>query len=106
VRAANTWQALDSLRGAGLLAEDEHAALRAGYDFLLRVQSRLRIVHNRALDEAPGDPAEVEKLSRRLGFEAGAGETTGRRFLAELERHTRRTRELFVRLLERERAAC
>jgi glutamate-ammonia-ligase adenylyltransferase len=104
VRAANTWQALDALRAAGLLAEDEHAALRAGYDFLLRVQSRLRIVHNRALDEAPGDPAELDKLARRLGFEAGAGETTGRRFLAELERHTRRTRELFLRLLESERA--
>jgi glutamate-ammonia-ligase adenylyltransferase len=100
VRAANIWEALDALRGACLLSAEEHAALWAGYDFLLRVQSRLRIVHNRSLDEAPGDPAEVAKLARRLGIEAGGGEAAGPRFLAELERHTRRTRELFLRLLD------
>jgi hypothetical protein len=31
---------------------------------------RLRIVHNRALDELPSEPAELEKLRRRLGPEA------------------------------------
>jgi glutamate-ammonia-ligase adenylyltransferase len=104
VRTANTCEALDALLAAGLLDREEHETLRSGYDFLLRVQSRLRIVHNRSLDEAPGEPAEVEKLARRLGIEAGPGETIARRFLGELERHTRRTRELFLRLLDRERS--
>jgi glutamate-ammonia-ligase adenylyltransferase len=96
-RGANAWEALDSLRAAGLLAEDEHAALRAGYDFLSRVQGRLRIVHNRSLDELPGEPAEAEKLARRLGFEGGGP------FLAELERHRLQIREIFLRLVGRER---
>jgi glutamate-ammonia-ligase adenylyltransferase len=98
LRTGNTFQALDALCGAGLLSAEEHAILRSGYDFLLRVQSRLRIVHNRSLDELPAAPEEVEKLARRLGFE------TGERFLAELERHVARTREVFLRLVARERA--
>jgi glutamate-ammonia-ligase adenylyltransferase len=97
VRVANTWEALGALRAAGLLADDEHAALCDGYDFLLRVQSRLRIVHNRSLDELPGAADDVEKLARRLGFEAGAA------FLAELEQHTLQVRETFIRLVARER---
>ncbi len=97
LRTPNTWDALDALKTAGLLGEEDHAALRAGYDFLLRVQSRLRIVHNRSLDAVPGDAREVEKLARRLGYESGA------KFLAELERHTAQTRERFLRLVERER---
>jgi glutamate-ammonia-ligase adenylyltransferase len=97
LRTPNTWQGLDGLRDAGLLSEDEHSVLRDNYDFLLRALSRLRIVHNRSLDELPEAPAEAEKLSRRLGFESAG------RFLAEWKRHTTRTRELFLRLLDRER---
>ena len=61
--------------------------MRAGYDFLRRVQSRLRIVHNRSLDEASEAPEELEKLARRLGFESGG------RFLAELDKHTKQIRD-------------
>jgi glutamate-ammonia-ligase adenylyltransferase len=97
LRCPNTWQALAALRSAGLLDEAEHEALQAGYDFLLRVLGRLRIVHNRSLDEVPATAEEVEKLARRLGYESGS------RFLGELEQHTRQIRALFVRLVERER---
>jgi glutamate-ammonia-ligase adenylyltransferase len=97
LRTANTWQALAALAEVGLLDAGAHAELRGGYDFLLRVQSRLRIVHNRTLDAVPESPEEVEKLARRLGFDSGE------RFLAELERHRGRVRELYRGLLERER---
>jgi glutamate-ammonia-ligase adenylyltransferase len=103
LRTPNTWHALDALRGAGLLSETEHAALREGYGFLLRVQSRLRIVHNRSLDELPQAPDEVEKLARRLGYEVTERDTAGGNFLSDLDRHTRQVRELFLRLLARER---
>jgi glutamate-ammonia-ligase adenylyltransferase len=98
LRAQNTWQALDALRTTGLLSADEYGVLRGAYDFLLRVQSRLRIVHNRTLDEVPDAPDEIDKLARRLGFDSGP------RFLAQLEQHTTQTRVLFLQLLERERA--
>jgi glutamate-ammonia-ligase adenylyltransferase len=92
----NTWQVLQALRQAGLLTEEEQTILTAAYDFLLRVQSRLRIVHNRTIDELPEAPEEIDKLARRLGYE------TDVRFLAELEQHRTRTRQLFLRLLEHE----
>jgi glutamate-ammonia-ligase adenylyltransferase len=99
LRTPNTWQALEALREAELLTNEQHTILRDSYSFLQRVLSRLRIVHNRSLDELPQSAEEVEKLARRLGFEGAAGEL----FLTELERHTRQTRELFLRLLARER---
>src|SRR6185312_4209 len=43
LRLPNTWQALEALRKAGMLSEAEETALATAYDFLLRVQSRLRI---------------------------------------------------------------
>jgi glutamate-ammonia-ligase adenylyltransferase len=97
LRSPNTWQALSALRQAGLLSESEQTDLTAAYDFLLRVQNRLRIVHNRSIDELPEAEEEIDKLARRLGYE------TGRRFLSELERHRTRTRELFLHVIERER---
>jgi glutamate-ammonia-ligase adenylyltransferase len=97
LRTPNTWQALDALRWTGLVGADDCGVLRGAYDFLLRVQSRLRIVHNRTLDEVPDAADEIDKLGRRLGFDSGP------RFLAQLEQHTTQTRVLFVRLMERER---
>jgi glutamate-ammonia-ligase adenylyltransferase len=102
LRTTNTWAAIDALRQTGLVSELEHATLRQGYDFLRLVESRLRIVHNRSLDELPAAPEDVEKLARRLGYEAEGGSGAGVRFLEEFERHTTRTRELFLGLVRRE----
>jgi glutamate-ammonia-ligase adenylyltransferase len=97
LRTPNTWEALDALGAAGFLTGPEAATLREGQNFLLGVQSRLRAMHNRSLDEVPAAEEEVEKLARHLGFESG------HRFLAELERYTTQIRELFLRLTARER---
>ena len=53
--------------------------LADAYGFLLRVQSRLRIVHNRSLDDIPEGAEEIEKLARRLGCEPGGTETPGQK---------------------------
>jgi glutamate-ammonia-ligase adenylyltransferase len=103
LRTTNTWAALDALRTTGLLREHEHAQLRAAYDFLRVVEGRLRIVHNRSLDELPEQAEDLEKLARRLGCEAVPGSSAGQVFLAELDRHTTGTREHFLRLLMQER---
>jgi glutamate-ammonia-ligase adenylyltransferase len=97
LRKPNTWEALDALRSAGMLSADEHAALIDGYDFLRRVQSRLRIVHNRSVDEPPEAPEEQDKLARRLGYESGG------RLQAGLEKHMTQIRDLFRQLTARER---
>ena len=89
----NTWDGLDALRAAGLLSAADHRTLTDGYSFHRLAEARLRIVTNRPLTEYPDDPAELEKLARRMGFAAGD------QFLAELHRHARGVRETFDRLL-------
>src|SRR5579871_774976 len=103
LRTPNTWEALTALRIRGLLTEEEFTTVLAGYNFLRLVESRLRIVHNLSLDELPEKPEDLEKLARRLGFEAAIQGSAGHQFLAELERHTTQTRELFLKLVARER---
>jgi [glutamine synthetase] adenylyltransferase / [glutamine synthetase]-adenylyl-L-tyrosine phosphorylase len=94
--STNTWEALDALGRAGLLAADEHQTLRTCYDFLREVEACLRIVHNRSLDELPERPEDLERLARRMG-------SSGAAFREELEQHLEKTRQLFLRLLAQER---
>jgi glutamate-ammonia-ligase adenylyltransferase len=103
VRAANTWEALDALRSTGHLSDADHRIMRASYDLLRLVESRLRIVHNRSLDELPEGKEDLEKLARRMGCEPFFGATASDRFLSELERNARETREVFERLVSKER---
>jgi glutamate-ammonia-ligase adenylyltransferase len=103
LRTPNTWEALEALRGTGLLAGEEFAVLWSGYNFLRMVESRLRIVHNYSLDELPERREDLEKLARRLGYEPGPDASAATRFLGDLEQHTAQTRELFLHLIARER---
>jgi glutamate-ammonia-ligase adenylyltransferase len=98
LRTTNTWEALDTLGKAGLITAEEQMTLRTCYDFLREVEACLRIVHNRSLDELPDRPEDVERLARRMG-------SSGAEFRGELERHLEQTRELFLRLVARERCA-
>lgn len=100
LRRPNTWDALEALRGRRLLSEADFLALWDGYNFLRLVESRLRIVHNVSRDELPARPEDLERLARRLGFSAGGASQA---FLAELERHTVKVRDVFVRLVEHEK---
>lgn len=104
LRVTNTWDTLQALHHARLLTEAEFQTLHAGYSFLRLVESRLRIVHNRSLDELPEAPEDLEKLARRLGFESMLGRTAASQFLENLEQYMTQTRELFVKLIDHERA--
>ena len=103
VRHPNTWQALDGIRAVGLIADDEHADLYQGYTFLRQVECRLRIFHNRSLDELPESPEDLEKLARRIGIDHPPNEPALPRLMEELEKHTGRIRGLFISLFDREK---
>ena len=79
---------------AGLLQDEEYTGLKEGYDFLLRVQSRLHRPQPHAGCGARGGGGGGE-VARRLGFESGE------KFLSELETHRGRIRELYLRLMGR-----
>ncbi len=105
VRHPNTWQALDGIRAVGLIAEEEHAVLYQGYTFLRQVECRLRIFHNRSLDELPESPEDLEKLARRIGIDHPPNQPALPRMMEELEKHTGRVRGLFIALFDREKEA-
>jgi glutamate-ammonia-ligase adenylyltransferase len=96
LRTTNTWEALDALGKAGLLNAEEQATLRTCYDFLREVEACLRIVHNRSLNELPDKPEDLERLARRMG-------SSGAAFRKELVQHLEQTRQLFLKVVKRER---
>jgi hypothetical protein len=67
------------------------------------VEGRLRIFHNRSLDELPEQPEELQKLAWRVGCEAADGAGVSQQFLTELDRYTAQTRQLFNEIFDRER---
>jgi glutamate-ammonia-ligase adenylyltransferase len=92
VRAGSTPVALRRLREAGLLREAHFEPLSEGYEFLRRVELRLRIVHDFAIDHLPEQGPALRQLARRLGY---AGPDPGGRFLAEYARITAAVRQAF-----------
>jgi glutamate-ammonia-ligase adenylyltransferase len=103
VRDPNTWKTLDALLAHSLITQADHDVLRSCYDFLRLVESRLRIFHNRSLDELPEAAEDLEKLAKRIGCEAALGVSAGECFLQEMNRHTAQTRKLFLEIFQRER---
>jgi glutamate-ammonia-ligase adenylyltransferase len=92
IRTGSTPEALRRLRQAGLLREVEYEALAEGYDLLRRVELRLRIVHDYAIDHLPEGGPQLRQLARRLGY---AGPDPGGRFLADYARVTAAVRLAF-----------
>jgi [glutamine synthetase] adenylyltransferase / [glutamine synthetase]-adenylyl-L-tyrosine phosphorylase len=92
IRTGSTPVALRRLRQAGLLREADYLPLAEGYDFLRRVELRLRIVHDFAIDHLPEGGPALAQLARRLGY---AGPEPGQRFLAEYARVTAAVRQAF-----------
>jgi glutamate-ammonia-ligase adenylyltransferase len=97
VRTGSTPEALRRLRAAGLLKEADFAALAQGYDFLRRVELRLRIVHDYGVDHLPDTGPPLAQLARRLGY---FGEDPGARFQAEYARVTAAVRQAFDRVVQ------
>ena len=97
VRTSSTTAALAELRRAGLLAEQAAGPLARGHRFLRRVESRLRIVRDRAISHLPTSGRELLLLARRLGY---SGPRAGEELLADYERETQSVRAAFLHVLE------
>ena len=103
LQTPNIRHALYALESSGLAPLSEVRELRDHYDFLRRVESRLRIVHDISQDELPARAEDLEKLARRLGYESRADLPAREQFLQEMERCTTRTRQIFLLALDREK---
>jgi glutamate-ammonia-ligase adenylyltransferase len=91
IRTPSTPVALRRLREAGLLRDGAFQALARGYDFLRRLDLRLRIVHDYAIDHLPQGRA-LTQLARRLGY---YGPDPTARLIADYARITGEVRAAF-----------
>jgi glutamate-ammonia-ligase adenylyltransferase len=88
----------DLKRGFGGLADIEflvqYLQLRDAYDFVRTVEGRLRIVHNRAVVDWPGNPIDLARLARRLNQDPTTPPDAVA-FRADAARHASKTRAWF-----------
>jgi glutamate-ammonia-ligase adenylyltransferase len=89
LQSRNSLRALHRLAERGYLTWEESGGLARAYVFLRTVEHRLQILHALQTHTLPGDPLELAKLARRLGY-AGDAEDVRRRFMADYDA-TRRT---------------
>lgn len=97
VRTPNTLEAIGRLEAAGVLPAADAAALAGSYRFLRRLENRLRIVHDRSINDLVGEGPELVKLARRL--DTGDGAANGEALIGEYQAHTEAVRALYTRYM-------
>ncbi len=73
LRKRATRDLLRELEWLQLLTRDEAAALRDGYEFIARLENRLRIESDQPAWALPTDPSALGPLARRMGYQGNAG---------------------------------
>jgi glutamate-ammonia-ligase adenylyltransferase len=91
VRSASTIDALDALGVAGILSEDDVAALREAWLIASRVRSATTLFTSKGSDVLPTDRGELEGIARILAYPAGGSSAVENDYL----RTTRRARQVF-----------
>jgi glutamate-ammonia-ligase adenylyltransferase len=94
VRCRATADAIEALRDAGVLEAADAEALLRDYRFLRRLEARLRLERDRAVEELGSDAASVAPLAVRLGYD---GDDAGERLLADYHRTREEVRALYER---------
>ncbi len=96
LRTRNTLWAINRLEKAGLLKSSDQKVLKEAYVFLRTLEHRLQTIHFRQTAKLPEEQTALLRLARAMGF---SGEKAVPSFLATLERHRQRVREIFEELL-------
>ena len=73
LRKRSTRDLLRELEWLQLITGDEAAALRDGYEFIARLENRLRIESDQPAWALPTDPDALRPLARRMGYQGNAG---------------------------------
>jgi glutamate-ammonia-ligase adenylyltransferase len=73
LRKRSTRDLLQELEGLQLLTADEAAALRDGYEFIARLENRLRIESDQPAWALPTHPEALRPLARRMGYHSTSG---------------------------------
>lgn len=105
LRSTNTIEALDTLDRAGCLSRQAHDDIISALVFLRRIENRLRLMHDRPLNELPADVDALNKLALRLGIRAAADNNPGEMLLETLQSNFNRSHRIFLERMKELRAA-
>jgi len=86
----NTAVALDRFKDAGILSEDEYEALLNAYNFLSKIQNRLRIVNDKSVSELDVNSRDFARLAKMIGCDDAS-------LLSEYQRNTDLVRKIYDR---------
>jgi glutamate-ammonia-ligase adenylyltransferase len=100
LRTTNTLNALEALGRAGRLPRQAHDDLSAGLVFLRRIENRLRLMHDRPLNELPSDVDSLNKLALRLGMRPAADRDPSEALLDALRSYIHRSHRVFQELMK------
>jgi glutamate-ammonia-ligase adenylyltransferase len=92
----NTLKALAALLSGKHIRPDEYRVLADGYVFLRTIEHHLQLMHYRQTHTLPTDPAALNSLARRLGFQ---GAEAGVRFTGQYQQHSAVIRAVYQRHL-------
>ncbi|HJV35855.1 bifunctional [glutamate--ammonia ligase]-adenylyl-L-tyrosine phosphorylase/[glutamate--ammonia-ligase] adenylyltransferase [Geomonas sp.] len=98
IRSSTTLQALDAMRKLSIVSEEEFQTLSEGYQFLRRLENRLRILHDSSMNDLGGPVKYLNKLARRLGYDPQL-KNPGQALMADYERVTEGVRAVYERVL-------
>jgi glutamate-ammonia-ligase adenylyltransferase len=99
LRQANTEHALQSLLKFKKIGAEDGKLLLLAYEFLRRIENRVRVVHGLSGHRLPNTAAALRKLALRAGYsdqESGRAEDVLKQ---DYERHSKTSREIFERLV-------
>jgi len=98
LRVQGTREALKAIEAEGLLAREDVEHLRAGYDFLRALESRLRIERDQPVEALPDDDAVLASLARGLGY-TGDDAAVATALRQDHRRHREAIRAVWARVL-------
>jgi glutamate-ammonia-ligase adenylyltransferase len=101
LQTTNTLKALDALVAGELISRKEYDDLTATMVFLRRVENRLRLMHNRSLNELPSEADALDKLALRLGLSNAATDSSGEVLVGTIESHIHRSHRVFEKLIRK-----
>jgi len=102
VRNGGTLLALSRLHDKGLLSASEYGRLASAYQFLRHLEHRLQFLDDRQTHALPTSPEELEVLARKMPVESGEA-LTAESLEVRLEEHLENVRELYERVIPRQR---
>src|SRR5262249_600063 len=94
-----TSRLLSTLRAAGLLDQPSYRSLFVGFQFLRRLEHRMRLAQGRAVSVLPGSPGAVNGVAAAMGYDAREGAAARERMLHDLHRHLRRVETAYRRVV-------